>query len=309
MSRNANLIKFIVLPAVMAGLFSWVSIHLTEVMEVPQVLATFIGLAVGFGLSWILESPLDFIRAIPDAFMTALGASRRRLRLKYRQARFSIYVTRLYIGRMLLYGFIQALNLIVIAATALYVVTVLMLGCSMLGFLLLTTIIGVALIGCVFMHYADQLPVRSFPTRRMKIVTEFSRETKVGVLVKDAEGMLQGMRHNVRVSLPVIVIPKFLFMTIRFILTSMVPYLFLKLISMISFVFRFGFNLYLAVHSRMRLMLAVDFVAGFLVGIFFWDPMYGLIAGGLFGGLNYGFVLPILVKKSATVRASVGHRL
>lgn len=72
---------------------------------------------------------------------------------------------------------------------------------------------------------------------------------------------------------------------------------FMALPRLARFFRRFGWQLFLRIHSEMRLLCGMDAMLGAAVGYFAGSALVGTVAGGLFGILNYAVVTERWLKR------------
>lgn len=306
MRLDAKLVKYTVLPA----LFAWTSFKLAAVLSLtwPVWVSISVGLAAGWLIAYIGESPLAVARAIPPAWrkaMVTMQEHRRQSAENRRELRQLASQHRRFVRWHLLFnvsaycwillfsgGMLGMINYLAIrdpkmTTTALTKVG-LMTGGTLLGIVLLLLLLYLTNFRRALEYHRD-----ADETDQLEVIQDY-RECV--------------LKWNF-LTIWFYLIYLFIFNVFFSLLPALVGGIFYILVAVPRFLGLFIANIYLMIHSDLRLMMAVDTCCGFLVGVYFWNPLYAALAGAAFGFFNYAIVLKRWLIRYEAVRVKVGHRL
>ena len=125
-----------------------------------------------------------------------------------------------------------------------------------------------------------------------------------GFWINSVDGDLRGLSEEiVRLSLSLLVFPaKLVYWIVSGVWSVMigVPR---AIVSVCRFVKRFGWELFIRIHSEVRLLCGVDALLGATVGYFAGSAIVGAIAGGMLGVVNYAVVTERWLKPRGYIAA------
>lgn len=270
-----------------------------------------VSLGSGFIIAWIMEAPLDFAKAIPPAWRKATASMQehRRHSTENRQE------LRELANQHRRYVRWHILNTFSTSSWSMIMITAIVGGCywiqvndsialtaEQLEAIKLLHIGIILAFGLIFLLY--NLAIFRGDLERHHRADETDRQEEIQ---DDRECVLKWNCLTIWFYLIYLVIVNVLFFFST--IPAAVQGIFQALTPIPRFLGLFVANIYLLVHSDLRLMLAVDSCCGFLVGYYFGNPWAATAAGAAFGFFNYAIVLKRWLIRYEAVRVKVGHRL